>query len=79
MAQTPQAFVTSRYKIAHRDALTDGFVGTDDSSLLERIGANIKVVEGKRNNIKLTVPEDQLILTSVLSALKMKHGSEYEV
>lgn len=57
--------------------MTDGFVATDDASLIERIGGNIRVVEGKRNNIKLTVPEDYLILASVLQSLKIEHGSDY--
>lgn len=78
-AQTPQMFKRDIYQEAHISALADGFIGSDDSSLLERIGGHIKVVEGKRNNIKLTVPEDYLILASVLQALKIEHGSEYDL
>lgn len=78
-AQTPQMFKREIYEEAHRSALTDGFIGSDDSSLIERIGGQIKVVEGKRNNIKLTVPEDYLILASVLQALKIEHGSEFDL
>lgn len=59
--------------------MNDGFVGSDDASLIERMGGHIKVVEGKRNNIKLTVPEDYLILASVMQALKIEHGSEFEL
>jgi len=57
-AQTPQVFRTSVIKEAHRIALEDGFVGTDDSSLVERIGGKVALVQGPRNNIKITVPED---------------------
>jgi len=57
-AQTPQVFRTSVIKEAHRVALTDGFVGTDDSCLVERIGGKVALVEGPRNNLKITVPED---------------------
>lgn len=57
-AQTPQVFRTSIYRRAHAAALADGFVGTDDSSLIERLGGRVVVVEGSRRNIKLTVPED---------------------
>lgn len=78
-AQTPQIFKTDIYREAYLAALTDGFLGSDDASLVERIGGKIKVVEGKRNNIKLTVPEDYLILASVLQALKLEHGSEYDI
>ena len=59
--------------------MSDGFVASDDASLIERIGGNVEVVEGKRNNIKLTVPEDYLILASVLQALDLEHGSEYDL
>ncbi|MDR1088839.1 MAG: 2-C-methyl-D-erythritol 4-phosphate cytidylyltransferase [Coriobacteriales bacterium] len=57
-AQTPQVFRTSVIKEAHHIALSDGFVGTDDSSLVERIGGKVALVKGPRNNIKITVPED---------------------
>lgn len=60
-------------------AMSDGFVASDDASLIERIGGHVKVVQGKRNNIKLTVPEDYLILASVLQVLKLEHGSEYDL
>lgn len=79
LAQTPQIFKREVYAEAHRAALADGFIASDDSSLIERIGGNVKVVEGKRNNIKLTVPEDYLILASVLQALNLEHGSEYDL
>lgn len=67
-AQTPQVFRTGLYRRAHAAALSDGFVGTDDSSLVERMGGNVLVVEGNRNNIKLTMPEDHLILSLALHA-----------
>lgn len=79
IAQTPQIFVADKYRHAHKSALTDGFVGTDDASLIERLGGTVEIIEGKRNNIKLTVPEDELILGSVLKALKLRHGSEYNI
>ncbi len=68
-AQTPQVFRTSIYRRAHALALSDGFVGTDDSSLIERLGGKVLVVEGKRNNVKLTVPEDYEMLASAVRAM----------
>lgn len=62
-AQTPQVFRAGIYRRAHAAALADGFVGTDDSSLIERLGGRVLIVEGVRNNIKLTVPEDYLMLS----------------
>lgn len=67
-AQTPQVFRTGIYRRAHASALSDGFVGTDDSSLIERLGGRVLVVEGKRDNIKLTVPEDYLMMVAAVSA-----------
>ena len=55
-AQTPQVFRAGIYRRAHAAALSDGFVGTDDSALIERLGGHVLVVEGSRDNIKLTVP-----------------------
>ncbi len=67
-AQTPQVFRLGIYRRAHAAALSDGFVGTDDSSLIERLGGKVLVVEGKRDNIKLTVPEDYAMLASAVKA-----------
>ncbi|MBQ9069698.1 MAG: 2-C-methyl-D-erythritol 4-phosphate cytidylyltransferase [Eggerthellaceae bacterium] len=66
-AQTPQVFRAGILRRAHASALSDGFVGTDDSSLIERLGGRVLVVEGKRDNIKLTVPEDYLMLAAAVN------------
>lgn len=71
-AQTPQVFRAGIYRRAHAAALSDGFVGTDDSSLIERLGGRILVVEGKRDNIKLTVPEDYEVLDAAVRKLHEK-------
>ena len=65
-AQTPQVFRIGLYRRAHALALSDGFIGTDDSSLVERMGGKIMVVEGKRDNLKLTVPEDFSLLEAAV-------------
>jgi len=57
-AQTPQCF---RYDILSRAfevARRDGFVGTDEAALVERLDATIHVVSGNECNIKITTPED---------------------
>ena len=46
----------------------EGFVGTDDSSLVERIGGRVMMLEGPRDNIKVTVPEDVGPVVAALSA-----------
>ncbi|MEG0071928.1 MAG: 2-C-methyl-D-erythritol 4-phosphate cytidylyltransferase [Raoultibacter sp.] len=72
-AQTPQVFRSGIYRRAHASALSDGFVGTDDSSLIERLGGRVLVVEGKRDNIKLTVPEDYLMLAAAVKAFTLRN------
>lgn len=58
MAQTPQAFRYSTIMKAHELAGRDGFTGTDDASLVERIGGKVEIIPGSRYNIKITTPED---------------------
>ncbi|MBI5682985.1 MAG: 2-C-methyl-D-erythritol 4-phosphate cytidylyltransferase [Deltaproteobacteria bacterium] len=59
--QTPQTFKTEIIKHAHKKALEDGIYATDDSSLVERLGFRVEVVEGSYENIKITTPEDLII------------------
>ncbi len=60
-AQTPQAFKYDIILRAHQTAEQDGFLGTDDSMLTERLGYKTKVVLGSYENIKITTPEDMEI------------------
>jgi len=62
-AQTPQVF---RGEILHRSyeqARTQQFLGTDDSSLVEKVGGSIGTIFGSYENIKITTPEDLLIFS----------------
>jgi len=65
-AQTPQGFQYGLLRKAFDRALTDGFVATDDASLLERIGYPVQILEGDYRNIKVTTPEDMLIALALL-------------
>ena len=56
--QTPQAFRLSICMSAHEQAELEGFIGTDDAMLVERMGVPVHVVEGDYTNIKLTTPDD---------------------
>ena len=56
--QTPQAFVYRMIIDAHKKAICDEYVGSDDSVLVERMGIKTKIVEGSYCNIKITTPED---------------------
>lgn len=58
MAQTPQGFRFRVLKKAFDEATADGFVGTDEASLVERSGHPVAVVMGSPRNIKITTPSD---------------------
>jgi len=58
MAQTPQGFRFHVLKKAFDSASADGFTGTDEASLAERIGHTVRVVMGSPQNIKITTPAD---------------------
>ena len=58
LAQTPQAFRTELIKKAHLRAQKDNILGTDDAYLVERLGINVKFIQGSRKNIKITTIED---------------------
>ncbi|UOE78262.1 2-C-methyl-D-erythritol 4-phosphate cytidylyltransferase [Parageobacillus thermoglucosidasius] len=66
--QTPQAFHVSLVLRAHEQAQKDGYIGTDDASLVERIGGKVKIIEGDYRNIKLTTPDDLLFAEVILSS-----------
>ena len=57
-AQTPQIFRIDLIKRAYQQAQKDGFLGTDDSSLVEHLGGKVAIVEGNRENFKITYPLD---------------------
>lgn len=56
--QTPQAFRRALLLEAHERASEEGFLGTDDAMVVERMGAPVTVAEGDYTNIKITTPED---------------------
>jgi 2-C-methyl-D-erythritol 4-phosphate cytidylyltransferase len=58
LAQTPQAFRYSLLRDAFDRAIADGFNGTDESSLVERLGSTVTVLMGSDRNIKITKPSD---------------------
>jgi 2-C-methyl-D-erythritol 4-phosphate cytidylyltransferase len=58
LAQTPQGFRYSVIKKAFDEAAADGFLGTDEASLVERSGHDVAVVMGSPRNIKITAPAD---------------------
>jgi len=71
--QTPQTFQINVIREAHNRATADGFVGTDDASLVERLGGKVHLLPGSHTNIKITTPED-FVLASLF--LKMNTSSK---
>ena len=69
-AQTPQAFLFAVIHDAYRAAEEEGFMGTDDASLVERRGGIVKVVRGDYRNIKITTPEDLILAEAFLAGEK---------
>ncbi len=58
LAQTPQGFRFGLLQSAFAEATADGFVGTDEASVVERAGHPVAVVPGSAINIKITQPGD---------------------
>ncbi len=66
LAQTPQTFRYEIIREAHDKADREGYLGTDDASLVERLGKRVHIVMGDYRNIKITTPEDMLLAEAFL-------------
>jgi 2-C-methyl-D-erythritol 4-phosphate cytidylyltransferase len=79
-ALTPQCF---RFDVLHRaytEAITNKTEATDDSALVERLGARIFVVEGDaRRNIKITTPADLALAEKLIADCGMEFSPESQV
>jgi len=73
MAQTPQGFRYQVIKKAFDEASADGFLGTDEASLVERSGHDVAVVMGSPRNIKITAPGDMKLAEFYLKAERSEH------
>lgn len=77
--QTPQVLPRERYSRCLEDALTLGIPFTDDCSVWEHYGGNVRVVNGSGCNIKLTVPEDIEICERLDGSMNIRVGHGYDV
>lgn len=79
--QTPQAFTVDLIRAAHQSASTARFIGTDDASLVERLGHPVRLTLGDRRNIKLTTPEDMMMAEAFLKTdfPALRIGQGYDV
>lgn len=81
--QTPQGFDAALIRRAHEAARRDGYLGTDDAALVERLGVPVRLTEGDRRNLKLTTPEDIAMAEALLNAAPplpaLRVGQGYDV
>jgi 2-C-methyl-D-erythritol 4-phosphate cytidylyltransferase len=68
MAQTPQVFKLAEILEAHRDALANAFLTTDDAALMERLGRPVKMMAGSRQNMKITTRDDLILAEAMVAA-----------
>jgi len=61
LAQTPQVFRIDIIKKAYERAYDEGFYGTDDAEVVERMGITVEIMRGSTANIKITTPEDLVL------------------
>ncbi|WP_309716279.1 2-C-methyl-D-erythritol 4-phosphate cytidylyltransferase [Armatimonas sp.] len=66
--ETPQGFQTDLLRRAHLSARTEGFIATDDASLLRRLGRGVHLLESTTPNPKITYAADLLIAVALLTA-----------
>jgi 2-C-methyl-D-erythritol 4-phosphate cytidylyltransferase/2-C-methyl-D-erythritol 2,4-cyclodiphosphate synthase len=82
-AQTPQTFRRSLLVEAYARAQADGFAGTDDAGLVERLGHPVHLVPGEPDNLKVTLPEDleraEALLERRYPAVETRVGMGYDV
>ncbi len=74
LAQTPQAFELELIRKAHGLARREGYAGTDDASLVERLGAPVTIITGSRSNIKITDSEDLQIARCLQTQTNSKNN-----
>lgn len=58
LIQTPQGFDVKILRNAFDQAMKSGYYGTDESSLVERAGSSVRILDGSYDNMKITTPED---------------------
>ncbi|ANU15795.1 2-C-methyl-D-erythritol 4-phosphate cytidylyltransferase [Planococcus maritimus] len=68
MIQTPQAFRYDLLLEAAQRAQADGFLGTDEAMLVERMGHPVQIVESTYDNVKMTTPDDLIYGKAILAS-----------
>ncbi|MGN6033176.1 MAG: IspD/TarI family cytidylyltransferase, partial [Thermomicrobiales bacterium] len=73
-AQTPQGFRLSDYReaLVRTSGHEDEF--TDDASMFEALGRPVRIVPGPRTNLKVTLPEDLMLIEALLDARRVEES-----
>ena len=80
LVETPQVFRRAEIAEAYEAAFRDGFTGTDDAGLMERIGKPVRLVESREENFKLTIPHDFIRGERQLwESRQMRVGQGYDI
>lgn len=80
LVETPQVFRRAEIVEAYEAAFRDGFTGTDDAGLMERIGKPVRLVESREENFKLTIPHDFIRGERQLwESRQMRVGQGYDI
>lgn len=83
LAQTPQTFPLGEILRAHRMARDEGFEGTDDAALFERLGREVRLVRSDAGNLKITEPGDlafaEYRLGMTEKNMEMRVGQGYDI
>ncbi|PSL29668.1 2-C-methyl-D-erythritol 4-phosphate cytidylyltransferase [Planomicrobium soli] len=66
--QTPQAFKYDLILKAAKSAVEDGFLGTDEAMLVERLNYPVQIVESTYENVKMTTPDDLIYGKAILES-----------
>ncbi len=73
--QTPQAFKRSTIMKAHKKAVKENLLFTDDAALVENLKEKVKVIPGSYENIKITTPEDIIFARAIINKRKKQRES----
>lgn len=73
--KTPQAFTYDLLIDVHKNAIKDGFIGTDDASIIEKYNNDVYIVEASTYNIKITNNIDLIFLKSILENAKSENNA----
>lgn len=70
--QTPQTFKYNLILRAHKEALLNNIIGTDDTMLVENLELRVRILEGSYKNIKITTPEDLIFAEVIINSQNKK-------